>query len=54
MCICQLVTFSELSNDVDITGTGSMPAVASRAAISYGSPAFILERNMDVSSGTTD
>jgi hypothetical protein len=34
-----LVTFSELSNDIDITGTGSMRAVASRVAISYGCPA---------------
>jgi hypothetical protein len=30
----QLVTFGELSNDVDTTGTGSMRAVASRVAIS--------------------
>jgi hypothetical protein len=34
----QLVTFGELSNDVDITGTGSVRVVASRAAISYGCP----------------
>jgi hypothetical protein len=31
----QLVTFGELSNDVDTTGTGSMCAVASRVAIAY-------------------
>jgi hypothetical protein len=30
----QLVTFGELSNDVDITGTGSMRVVAIRVAIS--------------------
>jgi hypothetical protein len=35
----QLVTFSELSNDVDKTGTGSMLFLASRVAISYGCPA---------------
>jgi hypothetical protein len=32
----QLVTFLELSNDVDITGTGSMRVVSSRSAIPYG------------------
>jgi hypothetical protein len=37
--MCQLVTFGELSNDVDTTGTGSMRVVASRVAISYGCPA---------------
>jgi hypothetical protein len=35
----QLVTFGELSNDVDTTGTGSMRVVASRVAICYGCPA---------------
>jgi hypothetical protein len=34
----QLVTFGELSNDVDTTGTGSVRVVASRVAISYGCP----------------
>jgi hypothetical protein len=34
----QLVTFGELSNDVDTTGTGSMHVVASRVAVSYGCP----------------
>jgi hypothetical protein len=28
----QLVTFGELSNDIDTTGTGSMHVVASRVA----------------------
>jgi hypothetical protein len=37
MCMHHLVTFGELSNDVDTTGTGSMHVVASRVAISYGS-----------------
>jgi hypothetical protein len=32
----QMVTFSELSNDVDTTETGSMRVVASRVAVSYG------------------
>jgi hypothetical protein len=31
----QVVTFVELSNDVDTTGTGPMRVVASRVAISY-------------------
>jgi hypothetical protein len=35
----QLVTFGELSNDVDTTGTGSVRVVASRVAVSYGCPA---------------
>jgi hypothetical protein len=35
----QLVTFGELSNDVDTTGTGSIRVVASRVAITYGYPA---------------
>jgi hypothetical protein len=40
----QLVTFGELSNDVDTTETG-----ASRVTISYGCKAsFYVERNMDV------
>jgi hypothetical protein len=34
----QLVTFGELSNDVNTTGTGSMRVVVSRFAISYGYP----------------
>jgi hypothetical protein len=34
----QLVTFGELSNDVDTTGTGSVRVVASSVAISYGCP----------------
>jgi hypothetical protein len=34
----QLVTFGELSNDVDTTGTGSMHVVANRVPISYGRP----------------
>jgi hypothetical protein len=38
--IRQLVTLGELSNDFDTTGTGSMRAVASRVAISYGCPAL--------------
>jgi hypothetical protein len=32
--IRQLVTFGELSNDVDTTGTGSMHVVSGRVAIS--------------------
>jgi hypothetical protein len=36
--MCQLVTFSELSNDVNTTGIGSVCVVASRVAISYGYP----------------
>jgi hypothetical protein len=32
--MCHLVTFSELSNDVDTTGTGSMHVMANRVAIS--------------------
>jgi hypothetical protein len=36
MPMCQLVTFGELSNDVDTTGTGSVRVVASKVAISYG------------------
>jgi hypothetical protein len=39
MCMCQLVTFDELSNDVNTTGTSLVRVVASRVAISYGSPA---------------
>jgi hypothetical protein len=35
----QLVTFGELSNNVDTTGTSSMRVVASRGEISYGCPA---------------
>lgn len=35
----QQLTFCELSNDVDTTGTGSMRVVASRVTISYGCPA---------------
>jgi hypothetical protein len=35
----QLVTFGELSNVVDTTGTGSARVMASRIAISYGCPA---------------
>jgi hypothetical protein len=38
-CICQLVTFGKLNNNVDITGTGSTCVAASRDAISYGYPA---------------
>jgi hypothetical protein len=34
-----LVTFGELSNDVNTTGTGSICVVGSRVAISYGCPA---------------
>jgi hypothetical protein len=37
--MCQLVTFGELSNDVDTTRTVPMCVVASRAVISYGCPA---------------
>jgi hypothetical protein len=37
----QLATSSEISNDVDTTGTGSMPVVAGRAAVSYGCPASL-------------
>jgi hypothetical protein len=36
----QLVTFGELSNDVDTTGTGSTHVVASRVPIPYGCPAL--------------
>jgi hypothetical protein len=36
----KLVTFGELSNNVDTTGTGSMRVVARRVAISYGSSAL--------------
>jgi hypothetical protein len=36
----QLVTFGELSNDVDTAGTGSMRVVAGRVATSYGCPAL--------------
>jgi hypothetical protein len=39
MRLRQLVTFGELSNFVDTTGTGSMRAVDRRVAISYGCPA---------------
>jgi hypothetical protein len=39
MLMRQLVTFGELSNDVDTTGTGSMRVVARRVVISYGCPA---------------
>jgi hypothetical protein len=39
MHMCQLVTFIQLSNNVDIIGAGSMHVVASRVAISYGCPA---------------
>jgi hypothetical protein len=35
----QLLTFGKVSNNVDTAGTGSMRAVASRVAISYGCPA---------------
>jgi hypothetical protein len=35
----QLAAFSELSNDVDTTGTGPMLVVASGDAISHGCPA---------------
>jgi hypothetical protein len=35
----QLVTFGELSNNVDTTGTSSMRVVASGVAISDGCPA---------------
>jgi hypothetical protein len=34
----QLVTFGELSNDVNTTGTGSVHVVASRVAICYSCP----------------
>jgi hypothetical protein len=34
----QLVTFGELSNDVDTRGTGPMHVVASRVVISYSCP----------------
>jgi hypothetical protein len=34
-CMRQLVTFGDLSNDVDTTGTGSMRVAAIRVAISY-------------------
>jgi hypothetical protein len=37
--IRKLVTFGELSNDVDTTGKSSMRVVDSRVAISYGCPA---------------
>jgi hypothetical protein len=37
----QLVTFSQLSSDVDNRGTGSKHVVASIVAISYGSPASL-------------
>jgi hypothetical protein len=37
--MCQLVTFGEVSNDINITGMGSMHAVASRVAIPYFCPA---------------
>jgi hypothetical protein len=58
----QLVTFGELSNDVDTTGRCSMRVAASRVAIFYGCPAIVSERNMDVNllgrkafgSGTTN
>jgi hypothetical protein len=36
--MCQLVTFGELSNNVNTTGTGSMCVVASTVVISYGCP----------------
>jgi hypothetical protein len=39
MCMRQLVTFGELSNDVDTTGIGSVRVVANGVAISYGCPA---------------
>jgi hypothetical protein len=39
-CMHQLVTFGELSNDVDTTGTGSMLVVAIRVAISYSCPVW--------------
>jgi hypothetical protein len=35
----QLVTFGELSNDIDTKGTGSMRTVAGRVAIPYSCPA---------------
>jgi hypothetical protein len=37
----QLVTFGELSNDVNTTGTGSMYVVVSRVAFFYGFPASL-------------
>jgi hypothetical protein len=57
----QHVTFGELSNDVDTTGTSSMRVVASIVAILRLS-SVVLERNMDVNllhgktfgSGTTN
>jgi hypothetical protein len=39
MHMFQLVTFGDLSNDIDSTGTGSMHVVASRVAISSNCPA---------------
>jgi hypothetical protein len=36
--IFKLMTFGDLSNNVDSTGTGSMRVVASKVAITYGSP----------------
>jgi hypothetical protein len=35
----QPVTFGELSNDGDTTGTGSVRVVVSRVAVTYGCPA---------------
>jgi hypothetical protein len=35
----QFVTFGEINNDIDTTGTGSMRVVDSRVAIPYGCPA---------------
>jgi hypothetical protein len=57
-----VMTFGELSNDVDNAGTSSMCVVASRVAISYSCPASFLECNKDVNllhgkavdSGTTN
>jgi hypothetical protein len=38
MRMLQLVTFGELGNDVDTTGTGSVRVVASKVANCYGCP----------------
>jgi hypothetical protein len=37
--MCQLMTFGELGNIADTTGTGSVRVVASRVEICYGCPA---------------
>jgi hypothetical protein len=39
MSVRQLVAFSELSNDADTTGIGSINIVAGRVAFSYSCPA---------------